>query len=71
MRFKAGLVGIEEVLERLEGEERLKLFIVQESRFWLDPRFQRYLSRYGPGTVFDEPRERIIIYDLTRNNDAD
>jgi len=71
MRFKAGLVGIEEVLERLEGEERLKLFIVQESRFWLDPRFQRYLSQYGPGTVFDEPRERIIIYDLTRNNDAD
>ena len=62
MRFKAGLLDIEEVLERLEGEERLKLFIIQESRFWLDPRFQSYLSRYEPGTVFDEPRERIIIY---------
>jgi hypothetical protein len=62
MRFKAGLAEIEEVLKRLEEEERLKLFIIQESRFWLDPRFQRYLSRYEPGAVFDEPRERIIIY---------
>ena len=69
MRFKAGLLDIEEVLERLKGEERLKLFIIQESRFWLDPHFQSYLSRYGPGTVFDEPRERIIIYDLSRQND--
>lgn len=67
MRFKAGLVGIEDVLERLEGEERLKFVIIQESRFWLDPRFQRYLSQYGPGTVFDEPRERIIIYRVNQD----
>lgn len=67
MRFKAGLVGIEEVIERLKGEERLKFFIIQASRFWLDPRFQRYLSQYEPGIIFDEPRERIIIYDLRKN----
>jgi|GEM_PF-719995 len=71
MRFKAGLIEIPEVLDRLRAESRLKFFIIQESRFWLDPRFQSYLSQYEPGTVFDEPRERIIIYDLSRLKDQD
>ncbi|MEA1927012.1 MAG: hypothetical protein U9N73_02305 [Candidatus Auribacterota bacterium] len=66
MRFKAGLVEIEDVLDRLKREKRLKYFIIQESRFWLAPAFQKFLSRYKPVAVFDEPRERIIIYDLTR-----
>lgn len=66
MRFKAGLAGIEETLKKLDAEPRLKFFIIQESRFWLEPRFQAFLSRYEPAAVFDEPRDRIIIYDLTR-----
>lgn len=67
MRFKAGLLEIEEVLDKLEKEEKLKYFIIQESRFWLDPKIQRFLAKYEPGFIFDEPRERIIIYDLRKN----
>ncbi len=66
MRFKAGLADIGETMEKLAAEPRLKFIIIQESRFWLDPRVQSYLSRYQPVAVFNEPRERIIFYDCRK-----
>jgi len=66
MRFKAGLARIEEMFDRLAAQPRLKYFIIQESRFWLDPRIQAFLSRYEPVAVFEEPRERIIFFDCRK-----
>ncbi|MFH1039217.1 MAG: hypothetical protein V1789_11185 [PVC group bacterium] len=66
MRFKAGLADIGETMEKLAAEPRLKFFIIMESRFWLDPLIQSHLSRYELVAVFDEPRERVIIYDCRK-----
>lgn len=66
MRFKAGIADLQETLDKLEKEPRLKFFIIQESRFWLDQRVQNYLKRSSPAAVFEEPRERIIIFDCQK-----
>lgn len=66
MRFKSGVADLEKTLDRLSEEIRLKFFIIQESRFWLDQRVQGYLKRCSPVAVFEEPRERILIYDCRK-----
>ncbi len=63
MRFRAGLPPFGEVVRRLEEEPRLKLFIIQENRFWLEDEPQSFLERCKPVALFEEPRERIVFYD--------
>lgn len=63
MRFRSGLTDLEEVLERLKREKRLKFVITRENRLWLDPRIQQFLRSRPPTAVFDEPREQILIFD--------
>ena len=63
MRFKAGILSFDTVRQKLNEEERLKFFIIQQSRFWMDPQIQSYLTQFPVAAVFDEPRDRIIIYD--------
>ena len=63
MRFRSGLTDLDELLERLQQEKRLKFVITQENRLWLDPRVRRFLRSRPPAAVFEEPRERILIFD--------
>ena len=67
MRFKSGLVSLEETLRKVEEEPRVKFFIIQESPFWLQEPVQNFLERYTPAAVFEEPRERIVIFDCRKN----
>jgi len=63
MRFRSGLTGLDQVLSELVQEKRLKFMITRENRLWLDPRVERFLHNRPPAAVFDEPRERILIFD--------
>ncbi len=63
MRFKAGLPPFGEVAQRLKEEPRLKFFIIQENRFWLEDGPQAFLENCKPVALFEEPRERIVFYD--------
>ncbi len=63
MRFRAGLLDLDRVMERLAGEERLKFIVISENRFWTSPEVRTHLSRYREAAVFADPRGRIVIYD--------
>ncbi len=64
MRFRSGLADLGKVMERLRGEPRLRFFIIQETELWTQPEIRDFLSGARPGRIFQEPRERILIYDL-------
>ncbi|MDP8236280.1 MAG: hypothetical protein P9M08_07835 [Candidatus Erginobacter occultus] len=63
MRFRAGLADIDQTMEKLRNEPRLKFIIIQENRFWTSPEVESHLARWSPAAYFDEPRGRIVIYD--------
>lgn len=63
MRFRAGLLDLDRVMEELRNEERLKFIVISENRFWTSPEVAAHLARCRPAASFDEPRGRIVIYD--------